>query len=439
MNARKINASNGKPHSTAGYASQAAAFLRARFAGTPADLYALVWTKKGKRSDWLTVGQLAEAENLLSPFCTTGAGDVYAGVGLSLQDFGPTNRCAAEAVAGITGLWCDIDVCGPTHKATNLPATLEDAQELARSLGLPPTLEVFSGYGLQPYWEFTSSWIFRDDADRERAADLARRFQELLRENAKARGWTLDSTHDLARVLRLPGTFNCKGDEPVSVRVLDAGGPRYEVGDFLALLPPKGVGTETPTKAGHGLRYRTNAPPVAERARKYVARMPEAVEGKNGHDATWAVVLVLVRGFSLSDDEARRILAEYNQRCVPPWSEKELEHKLKSVRDKSNLPDGYLLRRDSRPNGPTESESAAHHPVHLTDRGNAIRLVRMRGEGLRHCHKWRKWLNWTGERWEIDATAEVTRAAKAVPVALWRSASAEIARLAQEAEEEQDP
>ena len=39
----------------------------------------------------------------------------------------------------------------------------------------------------------------------------------------------LDSTHDLARVFRVPGSFNGKADDPAPVRLLDNGGPRYTI------------------------------------------------------------------------------------------------------------------------------------------------------------------------------------------------------------------
>ncbi len=64
-----------------------------------------------------------------------------------------------------------------------------------------------------------------------------------------------------------------------------------------------------------------------ERARVYVAAIPGAVSGAGGHDATFAVACKLVE-FGLSPDDVWRLLLEYNQRCQPQWSERELRHKL---------------------------------------------------------------------------------------------------------------
>lgn len=71
---------------------------------------------------------------------------------------------------------------------------------------------------------------------------------------------------------------------------------------------------------------------VVDRARKYLAKMPPAISGQGGHDRTFHAACVLVIDFGLSDDDALALLAEYNGRCVPPWTEKELQHKIESAR-----------------------------------------------------------------------------------------------------------
>jgi hypothetical protein len=67
-------------------------------------------------------------------------------------------------------------------------------------------------------------------------------------------------------------------------------------------------------------------------ARKAIMMMPSAVSGSGGHQATFVVARKLVQDFALSDNDAWNILVEYNKRCEPPWSEKELLHKLESAK-----------------------------------------------------------------------------------------------------------
>ena len=65
-----------------------------------------------------------------------------------------------------------------------------------------------------------------------------------------------------------------------------------------------------------------------KRASRYVEALPIAISGSRGHDALFRVACVLVNGFALSDEQAWPVLLEYNARCLPPWSERELRHKL---------------------------------------------------------------------------------------------------------------
>lgn len=68
---------------------------------------------------------------------------------------------------------------------------------------------------------------------------------------------------------------------------------------------------------------------VVERAKRYVRTMPEAVSGDGGHNAAYKVACRLVCGFGLTREQAFDVMAgEYNQRCRPPWNEKELLHKI---------------------------------------------------------------------------------------------------------------
>jgi len=81
-----------------------------------------------------------------------------------------------------------------------------------------------------------------------------------------------------------------------------------------------------------------------ERARRYVAKCSPAVSGQRGHDATFYIAAVLVNGFALDQADALVLLWEFNQRCLPPWSEGELIHKIKSAANTVHLlPHGYLL------------------------------------------------------------------------------------------------
>lgn len=87
----------------------------------------------------------------------------------------------------------------------------------------------------------------------------------------------------------------------------------------------------------------SNAADAFDRARHYLAKMPEAVAGQGGHLALFRAAVALVRGFQLSEGSALQLLAsEFNPRCQPAWSERELEHKVRQA-SKSRVPSGYLI------------------------------------------------------------------------------------------------
>ena len=71
---------------------------------------------------------------------------------------------------------------------------------------------------------------------------------------------------------------------------------------------------------------------LSSRIERYLLKVPHAVSGQAGHSQTFAVAKILIFGFGLSNSDALPFLRQYSIRCDPPWSEKELVHKIKSAR-----------------------------------------------------------------------------------------------------------
>ncbi len=64
--------------------------------------------------------------------------------------------------------------------------------------------------------------------------------------------------------------------------------------------------------------------------------------------------------------------------------------------------------------------------IHLTDWGNAQRLVRHCGDDLHYVHPWKKWLHWNGHQWEVDHLGAVEMLAKRVIGDLFRWAGKQV-------------
>lgn len=75
------------------------------------------------------------------------------------------------------------------------------------------------------------------------------------------------------------------------------------------------------------LDFRSDAA-VIERARGYLSKVPPAISGQHGHDATFRAACVLVLGFGLNEVQAAALMHEYNQRCEPPWGDYDLRRKV---------------------------------------------------------------------------------------------------------------
>jgi hypothetical protein len=67
------------------------------------------------------------------------------------------------------------------------------------------------------------------------------------------------------------------------------------------------------------------------------------VAGHHGDLHTFQTCCRVVRGFALGDDEAFVALAEWNARCQPPWTERELREKIRSARRNGRELIGGLL------------------------------------------------------------------------------------------------
>jgi len=87
-----------------------------------------------------------------------------------------------------------------------------------------------------------------------------------------------------------------------------------------------------------------------QRAALWLSKVPPAVSGQSGHSTTYTAAVGLVHGFQLSEGDAIGLLSNWNQSCQPPWSDRELIHKIREAASKSHSkPAGHLLQSGSAP------------------------------------------------------------------------------------------
>lgn len=182
-------------------------FLAALFSDiVEAGLKLSIWTPNDGTFQFLDLEKAAQ-------YGLSRSGDTYFGVGASSKEFSQKTRSRIGDIDAIPGFWIDIDIAGPheAHKSAMLPVSEDDALDmLYAAMPLKPTILVNSGYGLHAYWIFKEPWIFENEHDVRSATIMAQSFVLSIKYHAALRGWKLDSVFDLTRIMRLPGSKNCK-------------------------------------------------------------------------------------------------------------------------------------------------------------------------------------------------------------------------------------
>ena len=205
-------------------------FLTSLFGEIPDNLRFLIWELPRKYSHWHSASDIQGAVDYATK--KREEADLYYGVGLSPRPLGIKARCPSSQIAGVVGVWADIDIADPVHSKNNLPSTAEEALSILGDLPSPTWL-IHSGHGLQALWLYKEPWIFDDDAERKGAAELSAAWIYTIRERFRSKGYDVDSTIDLARLLRLPGTMNLKDPKnPCEVKVLSELDERYSIDDL---------------------------------------------------------------------------------------------------------------------------------------------------------------------------------------------------------------
>jgi len=170
----------------------------------------LIWTLSNKQSHWFTdINEIAE-------FVEKNKNDIFYGLGTTKKVKTKYERATIDDISGILMLNLDIDIKHPmAHKKNNLPETMDQAIEIANKF-LTPTYLIDSGHGLHALYKLTDEYKMDDKAF---IISLFHYFQKVHRDAFPQ--YDLDYTHDLARVLRCPGSLNMKDPKnPVECKII---------------------------------------------------------------------------------------------------------------------------------------------------------------------------------------------------------------------------
>jgi AAA domain len=218
-------------------------FLSHMYANTTDEGYINIFTVEHdsgqRRTAWAPLDNLHLLGEPISEFASRG--DVWFGVAPRRAQLDAGRRGGVADCVSIPGLWVDVDVASDAHKLPGLPTSYEEARLLALSYSSPPSMVVRSGYGLQVWW------LFRESLAADEALDMLARWQLTWEHLADQRSLHIDNVSNIDRVMRLPGTFNWKGAEPVLVtyRANECTYEHSELLETLAALPERSLRTSS--------------------------------------------------------------------------------------------------------------------------------------------------------------------------------------------------
>ena len=162
---------------------------------------------------------------------------------------------------------------------------------------------------------------------------LCRGWQQIFQHVGRDRRWHVDSTADLARVLRIPGTRNLKTDQAREVTVREANDFRYDPSDFSDFAepdtpPPKSTAASPLSNNGHlDLRTLRVSPRI-----KYLIQHGDSIgQYPSRSEALFAVIMALL-GAGYDDAHIARLclledhgISELPQEKGRTWLAQELK------------------------------------------------------------------------------------------------------------------
>ena len=200
-----------------------------------------------------------------------------------------------NTVSRVVTLWADYDL-------EKFGKSKEEGLEYLQNLSCPPTMVLFTGAGLQPYW------ILEEPA---RSAEDMARSERII--NAFTLWWGIDKgVKDYSRVLRAPGTENIKYDPPRMCLIEQPdNGARYSLDELEGMIPeeyktPQKSSSPDPNGSHTYMSTRPLTPPEVP--------MSEETGGRNNNLTSYAGLLE-GKDFSLKDIRTMLLERNYN----PAW------------------------------------------------------------------------------------------------------------------------
>lgn len=398
-----------------------------------ADGYISLWEKTTKKTCFIDISNI----DTIVDTAMSVRDDIYFGVNLGSKPK-TSGRFIAEEITIMPALYLDIDIAGPNHKKTNLPVDVDQAMAFINELPIEPSIIVSSGSGLHCYYIFKEPWQLESPEERLQAQAISKGWQDYIRNRTK---WHIDSTHDLPRVLRLPGTFNVKNSKnPVEVTVISSNDNRYNPSDFSQYA------AEITTVEKRDKFKRNPSDGTASMAIdncKFLQICRDHADKLS--EPQWLAMITNIARCSDGPAMVHELSKPYAGYSEQETNDK-IFHALNDMHPQTcefirntlgfgmcpdqgcgvKSPCGWALAKSKKPIVDSDAETI-DKPVpdgffdtgeeipgitKLTDTGNAERFGKMFKNKLQYCKQMGKWLVWNGKIWSPDESDQMFSYAK---------------------------
>ena len=106
------------------------------------------------------------------------------------------------------------------------------------------------------------------------------------------------------------------------------------------------VGKESFRKGTSSPRTRSENSDPIYRATRYLESFPPAISGQHGHNTTFRAACSAGPGFGLTEEQLITIMRDvYNPKCIPPWGERDLYHKVREAYKREERRRGWMLEK----------------------------------------------------------------------------------------------
>ncbi|MDE5414567.1 hypothetical protein [Alkalihalobacterium chitinilyticum] len=416
---------------------QANKFLQSIF-GKISKGYITLWTPEDKKTHWYDVNNIDSAVSKAMEL--RDCSNVYFGLGLRNAKLGLYKRGTKDDIVSLPCLWIEIDVKGGDHAANNLPTMLE-VEEILRTFPLQPSIVIHSGGGLHCYWLLNQPSIINKKSEMELAGLIISRFQSVFIRLARTKGFHIDNTSDLARVLRVPGTFNRKTSPKPVEMITFKPNIRYSLLELQEAM--EAIEDELPEQL---IRNKTS--------QEITREIPNATDLDEIIKGCQFIKYYLFHKDTASYNEwlAALSIASYcegGEHLVQEWSkghrgysEYETNQKYNEIRAKMKPRTCQSINRDFDKCEGCQYLNKINSPISLgmkkrgveqekcknfnrTDLGNAERLIHYQGKNIKYNFIFGKWFLWNGKYWLEDKKNEIQQFAKKTVRNIYKEASDE--------------